>query len=92
MFCDILIDEIHQKEPKGYKTQNKCNFFTVTLDVTPTDCWLNKHKMGETSGVSKSKSDWLDSTGFPEDRLCVTLFNSPPGNKAVVITTVTMIT
>lgn len=40
-----------------------CVLLISALDVTPPDCWLNKHKMGGTSGVSKSKSDWLDSTG-----------------------------
>ncbi len=38
------------------------------------------HKSGNTSGVSKSPSDWLNSTGFPGD-VCVALFNFPPRNK-----------
>ncbi len=41
-------------------------------DVTPTDRWLNvwcimAHLSGNTSGVSKSSSDWLNYTGFPGD-------------------------
>ncbi len=35
---------------------------------------------GNTSGVSKSSSDWLNYTGFPGD-VCVAFFNVPPGNK-----------
>ncbi len=38
------------------------------------------HLSGNTSGVSKSSSDWLDYTGFPGD-VCVAFFNVPPGNK-----------
>ncbi len=38
------------------------------------------HKSGNTSGASKSSSDWLNSTGFPGD-VCVAFFNVPPGNK-----------
>ncbi len=38
------------------------------------------HLSGNTSGVSKSSSDWLNYTGFPGD-LCVAFFNVPPGNK-----------
>ncbi len=41
------------------------------------------HLSGNTSGVSKSSSDWLNNTGFPGD-LCVTFFNVPPGNKDAV--------
>ncbi len=42
------------------------------LEVTPTDCWLNSsqnitHKIGNTSGVSKSSSDWFNYTGFLGD-------------------------
>lgn len=37
--------------------------------------------MANTSGVSRSSFDWLNSTGFPED-LCVVFFIGPPGNKA----------
>ncbi len=54
------------------------------------------HLAGNTSGVSKSSSDWLDYTGFPGD-VCVAFFNIPPGNKdavmpnpIIVFTTVTM--
>ncbi len=36
-----------------------------------------EHKSGNTSGVSKSSSDWLNYTGFP-------FFNVPPGNKDAV--------
>ncbi len=58
------------------------------------------HKSGNTSGVSKSSSDWLNYTGFP-GAVCVAFFNVPPGikmpwrqtpsqkKKAVVFTTVT---
>ncbi len=38
------------------------------------------HFSGNTSGVSKSSSDWLNYTGFPRD-VCVAFFNAPPGNK-----------
>ncbi len=38
------------------------------------------HLAGNTSGVSKSSSDWLNYTGFPGD-VCVGFFNVPPGNK-----------
>ncbi len=41
------------------------------------------HLSGNTSGVLKSSSDWLNYTGFPGD-VCVTLFNVPPGNKDAV--------
>ncbi len=41
------------------------------------------HLSGNTSGGSKSSSDWLDYTGFPED-VCVAFFNVPPGNKDAV--------
>ncbi len=41
------------------------------------------HKIGNTSGVSKSSSDWLNYTGFPGD-VCVTFFNIPLGNKDAV--------
>ncbi len=40
------------------------------------------HLSGNTSGVSKSSSDWLNYTGFPGDA-CVAFFNVPPGNKDV---------
>ncbi len=47
------------------------------------------HKSGNTSGVSKSSSDWLNYTGFLGD-VCVAFFNVQPGNKdAIVFTTVT---
>ncbi len=56
------------------------------------------HLSGNTSGVLKSSSDWLNYTGFPGD-VCVAFFSVPPGNKdavtpsrkkkAVVFTTVT---
>ncbi len=38
------------------------------------------HKSGNTSGVSKSSSDLLNYTGFPED-ICFAFFNVPHGNK-----------
>ncbi len=41
------------------------------------------HLSGNTSGVSKSSSDWLNYTGFPGD-VCVAFFNILPGNKNVV--------
>ncbi len=41
------------------------------------------HLSGNTSGVSKSSSDWLNYTGFPGD-VCVAFFNVPPGNKDAV--------
>ncbi len=41
------------------------------------------HLAGNTSGVSKSSSDWLNSTGFPGD-VCVAFFNILPGNKNAV--------
>ncbi len=41
------------------------------------------HLSGNTSGVSKSSSDWLNFTGFPGD-VCVAFFNVPPGNKDAV--------
>ncbi len=42
------------------------------------------HKSGNTSGGSKSSSDWLNYTGFPGD-VCVAFFNVPPGNKDAVM-------
>ncbi len=42
------------------------------------------HLSGNTSGVSKSSSDWLNYTGFPGD-VCVLFFNVPPGNKDAVM-------
>ncbi len=41
------------------------------------------HLSGNTSGVSKSSSDWLNYTGFLED-VRVAFFNVPPGNKDAV--------
>ncbi len=41
------------------------------------------HKSGNTSGVSKLSSDWLNYTGFLGD-VCVVFFNIPPGNKDAV--------
>ncbi len=41
------------------------------------------HKSGNTSGVSKSSSDWLKYTGFLGD-VCVAFFNVSPGNKDAV--------
>ncbi len=40
-------------------------------------------KSGNTSGVSKSSSDWLNYTEFPGD-VCVVFFNVQPGNKNAV--------
>ncbi len=42
------------------------------------------HKSGNTSGVSKSSSDWLNYTGFLGD-VCVAFFNVLPGNKDAVM-------
>ncbi len=42
------------------------------------------HLSGNTSGVSKSSSDWLDYTGFPGE-VCVAFFNVLPGNKSAVV-------
>ncbi len=42
------------------------------------------HKNGNTSGVSKSSSEWLNYTGFPGD-LCVAFFDVPPGDKDAVV-------
>ncbi len=41
------------------------------------------HLSGNTSGVSKSSSDWLNYTGFPGD-VSVAFFNVLPGNKDAV--------
>ncbi len=41
------------------------------------------HLSGNTSGVLKSSSDWLNYTGFLWD-VCVAFFNVPPGNKDAV--------
>ncbi len=41
------------------------------------------HLSVNTSGVSKSSSDWLNYTGFPGD-VCVAFFNVLPGNKEAV--------
>ncbi len=73
------------------------NFFNIislfrivsSSDVTPTNPLAEHlihmvHLFGNTSGVSKSSSDWLDYTGFPGD-VCVTFFNVPPGNKDAVM-------
>ncbi len=38
------------------------------------------HLSGNTSGVSKSSSDWSNYTGFPGD-MCVAFFNVLPENK-----------
>ncbi len=38
------------------------------------------HLAGNTSGVSKSSSDWLNYTGFLGD-VCVAFYNVLPGNK-----------
>ncbi len=50
-------------------------------------CWLNADAydtlIWNTSGVSKSSSDWLDYTGFLGDA-CVAFFNVPPLNKDAV--------
>ncbi len=55
-----------------------------------TNTWLHRqlaerpmhtiHLSGNTSGVSKSSSDWLNYTGFPGD-VSVAFFNVLPGNK-----------
>ncbi len=70
-----------------YWSQNRASLVSAS-DVTPTDRWLNIwciwHKSGNTSGVSKSSSDWLNYTGFPGD-VCVAFFNVPPGNKDAVM-------
>ncbi len=42
------------------------------------------HLSGNTSGVLKSSSDWLNYAGFPGD-VCVTFFNVPPGNKDALV-------
>ncbi len=42
------------------------------------------HLSGNTSGVLKLSSDWLNSTGFPGD-MCVMFFNVPPGNKDAMV-------
>ncbi len=42
------------------------------------------HLSGNTSGVSKSTSDWLNYTGFLGDA-CVAFFNVLPGNKDAVM-------
>ncbi len=48
-------------------------------------CLMHKaHLAGNTSGVSKSSSDWLDYTGFPGET-CIAFFNIPPGNKNTVV-------
>ncbi len=41
------------------------------------------HFSGNTSGVSKSSSDWLNYTGLPGN-VCVAFFDIPPGNKDAV--------
>ncbi len=42
------------------------------------------HLDGNTSGVSKSSSDWLEYTVFLGD-VCSAFFNIPPGNKNAVV-------
>ncbi len=42
-------------------------------------------KVGNNLGVSKSPSDWSNSTGFPQD-VCITFFKVPPGNKDAIKT------
>ncbi len=42
-----------------------------------------EHNSGNTSGVSKSSSDWLNYTEFPGD-MCVAFFNVLPRNKNTV--------
>ncbi len=42
------------------------------------------HLSGNTSGVSKSSSDWLNYTGYPGD-MCVAFFKVLPGNKDSVM-------
>ncbi len=49
-------------------------------------CYCSKQlikKIKKTSGVWKSSSDWLNSTGFP-GHVCVSFFNVTPGNKDAV--------
>ncbi len=41
------------------------------------------HLSGNTSGVSKLSSDWLNYAAFPGD-VCVAFFNVPPRNKDAV--------
>ncbi len=41
------------------------------------------HLSGNTSGVSKSSSDWLSYSGFSGD-VCVAFFYVPSGNKDAV--------
>ncbi len=41
------------------------------------------HLSGNTSGVLKSSSDWMNYTGFPGE-VYVAFFNVPPGNKDAV--------
>ncbi len=41
------------------------------------------HLYGNTSGVLKTSSDWLNYTVFPGD-VCVAFFNVSPGNKEAV--------
>ncbi len=54
----------------------------MTLDRSDRTLTM-AHKSGNTLGVSKSSSDWLNYTGFPGD-VCVAFFNVPPGNKDTV--------
>lgn len=50
------------------------------------ECLMHKvHKIVNTfQRVSKSSSDWMNSTGFPGD-LYGAFFNGPPGNKGIVM-------
>ncbi len=50
----------------------------------PLGCLMHMvHLSGNTSGVLKSSSDWLNYTGFPGD-VCLAFFNVSPENKDAV--------
>lgn len=56
-----------------------------SLSLRPlAECQMHMtYGIGNTPGVSKSSSYWMNSTGFPGDT-CVAFLSGPLGNKAVV--------
>ncbi len=91
----VLVEQMHFKQPwpgilPHYYTTKQAGLHWPSLSLRRhTHGTLAKrlmhiaHLAGNTSGVSKLFSDWLNYTGFPGD-VCVAFFNVPPGNKDAV--------
>ncbi len=56
---------------------NKCLLCCMVGLVSASDVWCMVFLSGNISEVSKSSSDWLNYTGFPED-VCIAFFNVSP--------------